>query len=120
MNSFGQKKMANKVLELIEEMKQKNMKRTVKTYTILLKAYLKSMEFKEAENVLNLMKEENISPNHITFAQLLFAFVNSGRFAKAEEILHLMRKNKIVANEVVYLALIKGNKLFLIKNIFFV
>ena len=79
----------DKAFEIIDEMKNENIPRTIEIYNSILMSYSMSNRLDDAERVLNLIKEENIEISFVTIETILHINVKKRDTQKVFETVEL-------------------------------
>jgi leucine-rich PPR motif-containing protein len=97
---------------LYMDMKERAIKPSIITYSILIKGYGIIYNFEKANALFNEMKEAQIKPNDIIYGCLLNCAARCSKLDKMNEIYCNLKADGIEPNTIIYTTMIKGyNKL---------
>ncbi|CAM6110131.1 unnamed protein product [Calypogeia fissa] len=96
---------------LVKQLWRRKIVPDVRTYTTLMKGYVKNGRLRDAVQLLIAMQNNDDSkshPNEVTYTTIIAAFVNIGLMDDAKRVLLEMAAQKVPANLVTYNILLKG------------
>lgn len=82
----------DRAMELVEDMRQRNIERNVHTYTALMNVCIKCGKLPMALEIYNSMKAMGCVPNVVTFNTLVDVYGKLGHWDKAVQVLDVMKR----------------------------
>lgn len=95
-------------LNIHNDMKKQQIKRSNATYSILIKIYSKMNNVEKACEVYNEMISENMKPSLITYTSILQILIKSKRITNAIDIFEEILSNKMNPDQVLFNVIING------------
>jgi len=108
IKGYGRQGKLDRCMELMSEMKGKQLKLSAVPYNTLISALLANKKLNQAQKILEQMEEGGIQPSVVTYTLLIHEFSSMGNVAQAQAAFETMQKSGIFPDTGAYNALLDG------------